>query len=152
MVTSNANEEPSEDTSVSYTYYPIISENHSYFFQIGALLQSFGAADAIPENLWPEIKQFSVLVKTKRFEQIKDIPMDWKEDASVEGLVINRIESLNSEETDLVRQSFPEIDIEKILILEEGRKPSSKVKSFGMMGGGGVLAVVGVLLLFARRK
>jgi hypothetical protein len=67
---------------------------------------------------------------------------------SVKGLVINRIDSLDSEEEKLIKENFPSLDIDKVLILEQDRTPASLFKSMGMMAGGMLLALVGVGLFF----
>ena len=144
--------DPDENTTVNYAYYPVVSEKHPYLIKIDALFERYGDEASIPENEWPEFRQFSVLVKTKRYKKIGSIPEDWEESESLEGLVINRIKSLNSEEEALLRQSFPQINLNEVLILEEGRLPSSKGKSIGLMSGGGLLILVGLMLLLQRKS
>lgn len=144
--------DPDDNTSVTHTYYPIISNAHPYIIKTDALFQKYGDAANIPDSVWPEFKQFTVLVKTKRFKTIGSIPDDWLESASLEGLVINRIENLDAEETDLLLQSFPHINLNNVLIVEEARQPSSKGKSLGMMGGGGILSLFGLFLLIPKKE
>lgn len=144
--------DPDESTKVNYAYYPIISDNHPYLLKIAALYERYENEADVPEGEWPKFGQFTVLVKTKRYKTIGSIPSDWVESESLEGLVINRIESLNSEEEELLRQSFPQINLEDVLILEDGRLPSSKGKSVGLMSGGGVLVFVGLFLLLRRKS
>ncbi|MGJ8653936.1 MAG: hypothetical protein ACSHX8_11730 [Opitutaceae bacterium] len=64
--------------------------------------------------------------------------------------MINRIESLDSEEAGLLRESFPHINLDEVWIVEEGRLPSSQGKSVGMMAGGGLLMLAGAFLLVKR--
>jgi hypothetical protein len=58
-----------------------------------------------------------------------------------------------SKERDLLKPSYPSIDFERCLIIEEGRQPASAVKQFGFMGGGAVAFLAGgVMLVSAWRK
>ena len=139
--------EPKDTTKVTKTYYPIISETHPFLMKLAVLAEQFGGEEKIPDELWPAFDQFTVLVKTDRFKTIGSIPDNWGDDANIEGLVINRIEGLSGEEANLLRQSFPQLDMDKVLILEEGRKPSPVTTSLGMMGGGVLLSGLGVFLL-----
>lgn len=144
--------EPTASTKVTLTYYPIISNTHPYLTAIDTLTAQFGNLESIPDEQWPEFKQFTVLVKSERFNTLGSIPEDWLEEGSLQGLVINRIESLDSEEAGLLRESFPHIDLDNVLIVEEGRSPSSQKKSVGMMAGGGVLILAGIFLLIKRSE
>ncbi len=68
-----------------------------------------------------------------------------------QNLVINQIDSLDSEEEDLVKQNFAKADLDKVLILEEGREPASLFKSLGMVFGGIVLTLGGAAWMFLGR-
>ena len=70
----------------------------------------------------------------------------------VSGMVVNSISSVGWEEQNLLRGAFPDIDFKDILILQEGRKPTSPTFSFGMMGGGGALMLVGLGLMFVSKS
>ena len=65
----------------------------------------------------------------------------------MQGLVINRIEELGTEEKDMLLQDYPGMDFNKCLILEEGRQPSEFAKVFLMSGGGLALLFGGGWLL-----
>ena len=39
--------------------------------------------------------------------------------------MVNRIEKLSGDETRLIRKSLPNVDLSRVLILEEGREPTS---------------------------
>ncbi len=60
----------------------------------------------------------------------------------LEGLVVNRIESLGKDERDLLIQDYPGIDFERCIIFEEGRKPSDGTMIF-LMGCGGLALLLG---------
>ncbi len=60
----------------------------------------------------------------------------------LEGLVVNRIESLGKDERDLLIQDYPGIDFERCIIFEVGRKPSDGTMIF-LMGAGGLALLLG---------
>lgn len=144
--------EPTSETTVTHTYYPIISGDHPHILAINGLVEKYGDVDRVPDEEWPEFEQFTVLVKTGRFETIGDIPDEWTDCETLQGLVINRIYSLSEEEKDLIQESFPAMDFDSVLILEEGRTPTSSSKVGAMMGGGVVLILIGIGLFFVPKK
>ncbi len=141
--------EPGPSTKVTHAYYPVISTKHPFNVAWDELAEKYGSFDDVPETeTFPDLTTFTVLVKTKRFDTIGSIPDGIIDEQSVQGLLINRISGLDNEEENLIKQSFPQVDVDKVLILEEGRKPSGILKSLGMLLGGLALAVVGVGLFF----
>ncbi|WOO42333.1 hypothetical protein [Rubellicoccus peritrichatus] len=144
--------EPDESTSVSVTYYPVISQSHPFMVQLGELLDKY--PDGIPDEVAvPDLNDFRVLVKTKRFKKIGDFPYDsLSSDEYVQGLVVNEVESLDNEEIGLLRQSFPNANFAQVLILEEGRAPAGGMKYLGMIGGGIALILIGLVWLLGGRK
>ena len=121
--------DPGPNAKVNHCYYPIFSTEHPLF---AAEEETAGDDD------------FAVLVKTQVFKTVGSIPDDFATVGSVKGLVINSIASLDAEETNLVKQSFPGVNLDKVLILEQNREPASIAKSGGMMGGGVLLSLVGL--------
>src|SRR5262249_45069768 len=64
----NRGAKATDPTSLSYVFYPIISLDHPFNQQLAALLAKYGSIDKIPDEVdLPQIDQFVVLVKTKRF-------------------------------------------------------------------------------------
>ena len=146
---------PPTSTSVNYSFHPIISTSHSYVTGV-TKLRELATKQNGPENIQdfeiPELKEFAVIVKTEKFETIGDIPETMLPEESIEGLVINKIDSLDKEEKELLKQSFPDANLDKVLILEDGRKPAPMIKWLGMIGGGVLLILVGVGILFRSRS
>jgi hypothetical protein len=62
-------------------------------------------------------------------------------------MVTNEIQSLGSKEKSLLRQTYGGTDMDKWIIIEEGREPAGSNKLFLMGGGSGVLGVAGAVLL-----
>lgn len=137
--------EPGPDARVNHVYYPVISVNNPYLAEVAAFQKKYENSDTQPaDSEIPTIKQVAILAKTTEFKTIGDIPDGLADMTGLEGLIVNKIESLDSDEINLLRQGFPGFDPEKVLLLEVGRKPSSKVKSLGFMAGGGLLSLLGL--------
>jgi hypothetical protein len=66
---------------------------------------------------------------------------------SIQGMVTNRISSLESKIRALLQQSYPDTDFDKCLIIQEGRTPSSAGLVF-LTGAGALLALLVALALF----
>ncbi|MBN2534860.1 MAG: hypothetical protein JXB88_18410 [Spirochaetales bacterium] len=141
-----------DSTSVNYVYYPIISQTHPFFIQLAALEAEYGDVDAIPDSLWPEIEDFSVLVKTTDFITVGSIPETWTYEEGVQGIVINKIKSLDHEEEELLKESFPAADLDNVLILDKGRKPGSLLSPLLMTGGGTALILFGLSIIIKEMK
>jgi hypothetical protein len=138
---------PEARTKLSYCLYPIVSMKDPQAQKLVRLQEQFGSLKKVPDDVkLPQIEQFAVVVKTERFKTVGDIPDDTvRREESVQGLVINEIRSLKADEKRLLEEQFPTVDLKKVLLLEEGRRPSSSaVAGAAMVGGIGLLAV-GVL-------
>ncbi|MBT7298351.1 MAG: hypothetical protein HN849_02500 [Victivallales bacterium] len=146
--------QPGPDSKIDYMYFPIISTTHAWFSDANAVLaQHGGNAAAVPEKGWPEVKPLAVLVKSKdRFGTVGEIPDEWVVRKEVSGLVVNRIKKLSGEERDLIQRSFPSADLDKILILADGRSPRSGAATMGIIGGGILLALAGLGWMVARAR
>ena len=140
-----------DSSKVTHLYYPIISDEHDFFQAINRLAEKYGDPFDAPDAEWPDIDEFAVLVKTKRFSTIGSIPDGLQDEGEVQGLVVNRISSLDSEEKQLVNQSFPRLDLNKVLILEQDRHPASLAKSLGMIAGGMVMVLISIGSFFIGR-
>lgn len=144
----DTNKQPTSTTSITHCYYPLISKSHSFAAVIPKVIQGNFDGPA------PDFSTFRVLVKTERFGTLGSIPKNPALRNSVDGLFINRISSLDKEEAKLLKQEFPRLDLDKVLILEEDRKPTSMAAGMGMMFGAIALAGggVGLFVVNQRRK
>lgn len=146
--------EPAPTAKVEYAYYPILSDSHPFVRRMRNLETLYGGAEAIPDEQLPAVDDFSVLVKTRRYRKVGDLPEPaWSEGEAVRGLVVNRINDLRLDERELITKSFPKLSLARIVILEEGRRPASAAYAFGMLGGGAGVGLAGLgLMVFGRRK
>ncbi len=148
---------PSSTDAVTKAYYPVISSEHVFARRMRSLLEKYGKIDDIPEDELPGIDKFKVLIKTSEYDTVGEVDRlpAIRDGRSIEGLVVNSINSLDSEEEDLIRQSFPGVDLDRIIILEKDRKPMAVVFSMGMMAGGVamiVFPVIGLVVIHKRDK
>jgi hypothetical protein len=138
---------------VNFVYYPIVSQSHPLAEKLEALSKRDpeSISDAEYEALGKE--KFKVLVRSGRYNKVGELPKGGVARLDkVSGMVVNQISSVGWEEQKLLREAFPEIDFKNILILQEGRKPSNPAFSFGMMGGGGAMMIVGLGLMFVSKS
>ena len=122
----------------------MIATNHPFIVALGELDAEYPDGDA-PDEAYPDLTNFMVLVKDKGIKTLGDIPdgIEYTE-GPLQGMVVNSIESLSDEENDLIRQGFPGVNPEKVILLEKGRKPAGPGKKFGMIGGGVLLVLLGL--------
>ena len=99
----------------------------------------------------PPPTDIRVVVKLPQAKSEADIALAASGE-TLQGLVINEIDSLGSEERKMLADSYPGVDFNTCWILEAGRKPSGLGAVAGFIGGGGVLALGGVGMLLRRRS
>jgi hypothetical protein len=146
--------EPGPMTQISYCFYPIISSSHPFSLKLKELETRYGSLDKVPANAQlPRIEKFAVLIKTRRFVTVGDLPsVPIQAEGSIPGLVLNELAPLNSEEEALIRKRFPNIDFNNVLIVEEGREPASPGRYFGLMGGGIVVFLLSIVVASVTRR
>jgi hypothetical protein len=148
----NASDGPQGTDKVDYTYYPIISFEHPYIAQILALEEKYGDFSQVPDEEWPaDIGEVAVLVKTKEFKRVDQIPEEMQDEMNIQGLVINTIDELKTDELRLLRESYPRTNFDKVLILEHNRTPSSTAKALTQIAGGAGLILLGIFGFVKQR-
>ena len=145
-------------SKVNEAYYAVYSLESPFGRGMQALLKKYGPYSNWPEDI-PEAEQvdlagLSMVIKTKRFRTIGSIPEDIRELKSVTGMIINDIESMDKESKDLLSQSFGNQleNIDNLLIIEEGRTPTSSVLAMAMMGGGALLIIAPIVFLIRKNR
>ena len=142
-----------DDTKIQYSYYPVLSGSHPQMRQIANLKRLYNGLGEVPEDVLPTPDDFALLVKTTRYKTVASLPeATWAEGESVRGLIVNRIYELKDDELELIRQSFPGVSLDRLLVLEEGRTPATARKAFAMMGGGAGVGLLGIGWLFVRSR
>lgn len=122
----------------------MLADNYVYFLDDSGVSWGVVLIPAVPKTLGEQsvhVLNPKVIVKSTRVPSENELkPLRAR--TRMQGLVVNRIEALGSEEKDLLSQDYPGLDINKCLILEESRQPSDFGKVF-LMGGGGMALLLG---------
>ena len=105
----------------------------------------------VPAAEVPVLARVDVIVRSD------DVPDDAAlqalgEQDSIRGLIVNRTESLGSEERKFLARSYPQADLDKVWILDAGRQPKGYAVSGAMTLGGLVLIGGGLFGVFGRFK
>lgn len=143
--------EPKASSKVTYAYFPIISKESKFLGELNEFISQ--AQQGNTEIAEPKLSNYTVLVKSSKYETLGALPDGFEVSKEpVQGVFINKISSLDQEEKDLLLESCPGIDLDSVLILEEGRTPSSAGKAYGALVGGVLLALLSVLWFFKKSK
>ena len=72
----------------------------------------------------------------------------------IQGMIVNSVSTLSTETENMLRQAYPGIDLNQVLLLEQGRKPTSQGFTTGLLiGGVGLIvcaAAMGLIALVYR--
>jgi len=129
-------------------WIPAVPLDGEYHQKLKAMLDPDGKLKGEP----PMPDDIRVIVKLPNARNNDDIGKVAEAD-TLQGVVVNSIESLGSKEKKILQDSYPRVDFGTCLIVEEGRRPASFAKRAGLLGGGIVLALVGIgWLLLSLRK
>ena len=138
---------PSRFLSVFIPLMPTDSDYHLAYVNLEA---RFAAGEEITEadvEAIEKLADFAIILKTTQLRSQSDVMGFPTPGERLQGLIINRIESLQEEERKLLRSSYPQADFDKVLILEHGRKPAAGGMLAAYLGGGGLLVLVAIGLL-----
>ncbi len=123
------NEPESPASKLNYLYYPLISMEHPFM-------------KSEEENA--SIGSYAVLVRTKNFRTVGEVPDLPAPVTSITGLVTGKGSKLKQEERNYLAQDVPGMNFDNVIILEEGRKPTGSMASIGMIVGALILMGLGV--------
>lgn len=136
-----------KDGQVLYFLYPVVDEAAWARAKAGPLAKYAGDVIRMPVAELTAALDIRVLVKTNRYASEAELNMEWgsgrwpRQDVS--GLVVAADSSLGKAELEMLAQILGRFDPNQVVVLEEGRTPSSPWRGLGMMGGGAVLALLG---------
>ena len=127
-------------------WVPAVPLNGAYHQK---LVESIGADGKLAGPM-PIPDDIRVIVKSSKIGGEQQLETLADQD-TLQGMVVNKIASLGSKEKKILAESYPGVNFDKCLIIEHGRTPASSGKSYGMMGGGALLSVLGVLGFFRSK-
>ena len=93
----------------------------------------------------------AVLVKTKRYRFASEVPATIDRSDPIQGLVNNSIPRPLAEEAEIIRKNFPDVDTNKLIVLDEGRTPSPLTSYSLFFAGGAALIVLAFTCYFMER-
>ena len=74
------------------------------------------------------------------------------EGETIQGLIVNKIEKLDTKERRLLEMNYPNVDFNQCYILDHGRRIANPRTTLALLIGGGMLIAVGGIVLLAGRK
>ena len=128
-------------------WVPVVPVGGDYHKKILGMVKPDGTIDGTP----PMPDNIRLIVKSSKVPNEQSVGALASQE-TLQGVIVNKIESLGSEQKKILKESYPGVDFANVLILEHDRKPATAGKSFGFMGGGAMLSCVGVLGMVKRRK
>lgn len=128
------------DLPVNYCVYPIISIS-------GGELERMAKHEG-PDL--PPLGNVAVLVKSKKYKRTSEIPESIEPRDSMQGLVINNINTLDNDMKDFIKKSYPNVNVDTVLVVEEGRSPNMILGALMAVGGIAMIGVGAALFLFVK--
>lgn len=143
-----------ENSTVEYAYYPIVSQRSWNDVKTKLKLEKDGPEEA---QLMLPFLQIRALVKTRRWKNIGAIVAEANIDeqhnkTELVGTVVNKIDSLGTKETELLKKVTPSFDPGNTVIIEEGRKPKKGLAITLIIVGIALLLAPGVIWLVQRSR
>jgi hypothetical protein len=138
------------DPPVDFVIYPVVSTGNPFMKKFREQIEADAELKLVEDMIIPPINDLRVLVLTKKYRKVSEIPRTDSPNDSITGLVVNPIRGLEKKELELLRQMHPEIDFSKTLILEEDRQPKSLLVALLISGAGWLLLLLAVVGLFRR--
>lgn len=136
-------------SKVTYAYIPIVSKEHKFMGELNEFISQIQEGNE--DVTEPKLTGYSVLVKTKKYQTYADLPSDFEVSKDpAQGIFINKVTNLDKEEKDLLLEGCPGIDLDKVLILEEGRTPTSATNAYAALIGGVLISLLSILWFFKK--
>lgn len=135
---------------VDYCFYPIVSKEQAHEVVEKLKAAHGGDIDKVTNAEFYKALKIRVLVKTKRYHTVDDLKRAIEKDqfptSNLTGMIVNDVSKLETQEKNLLRQSFPSYSETETLIFEHGRAPTSPVLAFGIIGAGVLVGLLGIAL------
>ena len=127
-------------TSWAKVWIPLIDIDSAYADSLRVLPE--GTPIPGPTN-------FNVIMQTEHVSDLSEL-RSLSEADSFTGIVINKIDSLDSDTKRLLRESYPGVDLERCWILDHNRSKPSAARGLGLLVLG--LSVLGGMIAYWYRK
>ncbi len=120
-------------------YVPIVPTDGEFAEALVEQIRKNGGQ--MPESI-PTPSSFKVLVKSTKVSGEHELSL-LTEQETLQGMVINEVESLGSKEKELLQQAYPGVDVSSCYIIEHGRAPSGIFGSLGLLAVGMTVSGLG---------
>lgn len=108
---------PTQRSRVTSTIYPIVSLQHPFAKTVAALERRYGNRP-IPKEAWPECKDFTVLIRTRKFHRVMDLPDDILRSDSLRGIESTELHGMDPEEQALIQSMYPNMNLSKVVVID----------------------------------
>src|SRR3954469_5130438 len=126
------------DSSYTKIWIPAVPLHGEYMEELKKLKDSGKDLSTVPPP-----KNVRVIVRSSHVHNDGELEKLGDRD-TIQGLIVNKVDSLGSKEKEILAGQYPGINLDTCWILDEGRTPRSFGTAGGMIGGGVLLALIGV--------
>jgi len=140
-----------EKDKVEVICYPLYSENDEVLDKIATALSTYPSAEAIPINWYKQNLHCQVLVRTKKYGRLSEIPTE-ADQVAVVGSIRKGATSLHRELKRPLVEDFRAVNLEKTILIEEGHRPGSPIRIWGILAGVALIFVSIIWVAVARSK
>ena len=140
-----------EKDKVEVICYPLYAKNDEVLDKIATALSTYPSAEAIPVNWYKQNLHCQVLVKTKKYGRLSEIPTE-ADQVAVVGSIRKGATNLHSELKKPLKGDFHNVDLEKTILIEEGRRPDLPIRIWGIIAGVALIFVSIIWVAVARSK
>ena len=87
-----------------------------------------------------------VIVVSYKIRNKEELGQIFTPDGAIQGMIVSSVRSMGKETENMLQQNYPGINLDNVLLLEQGRKPTSQELLTALFAGGGLLIGVSGLL------
>ena len=147
--------EDQKTKKINYVYYPITSKDRLKAL-FAALARKKGDPRKVTDQEYVKAIDVKVLVKSSRFRNEKGLKEAIDKETfptkDVTGMIVNSVESLKTQERDMLKGRFPSFDETKCVIFEIDRKPTSTRTAIACLAGSVALFLLAVFSFVMLRR
>lgn len=131
---------------IHWSIYPVVPEGHAF---VRALAAASGG-DARDDHELPELESVHTFILTDKWRRERDLPGGLAAVAKAEGMLF-RWSDLDKDEREVVRSIQPQVDPERVRLLELGRSPKPMWLCLAACAVGAVAGLIAIRLFFRGR-
>lgn len=135
-------------------WLPLLSSESEYLQRLQELADTYGVFDVPKEEFerLSEAAEFRVLLKSTALRSEAAVDQFGGPGETVRGLIVNAVESLGSDERRLLTESYPNVDIDQVFIVEHNRSPRAQTDIMYFWAGSALLLFLGIGMIVRHRR